>query len=1241
MHIPPIILKVKALLLKLLPESKKRMEQNYEGYKLLRAVNQTSLTDQFDSIYNEALLNFEQSNPKHSLLIDLLKKSSSKQAFKDDFYNATNSKFENSLEADLNVEEKYLVLKNANIDLKKEINEFIISFIEKLNQAKSPVAKELSDKVDELSGIILSSIDLSKASFDISDHIAQITSLRNENKHDAVLQLLKSFKDKKWNSLSNELKHKVTLNIGATYFELDNKKEGAKYFIELLDYEVKIAESYGFAALGYSLLRDNENAVKYANKALQLDKDNENAYLALIFSNEETLEVKDLDALIPIEIQKLPGIAINIGSLMDRRGKLDEAFLIFQDLEKNHPKFDAFKCDILVLLATNRIKSIEHSEDFIFGQLSENSVEKSRYALEKLNEAWEHVKNTDLRYSRAYILTNRGVANKILNNLQGAESDFKASLELNKTYFSYRHLLILNTDNQLEFSKILSEIETLTLTTTQKQEIQLFRIMGDVKSPNFSEEFDKLKNDLPNVTSKQLQLEYYSAICDILLIQNNINESEKYGLEFVELNPNDPQGYCTLYQIYNKKGSPETADSYLLEAKKLIKPDTSRLISVQIAETFTSKGDLTSAIEIFENIANLETPSKITKKLLQLYFKNGNFKSASDIINKLLKKYNTDPYLVDMLSAIYESSGQFDNAIQAINDYLQFDPGNKFMKYKLAMNYYKKSEFTLAFNVLDTIVDYTDIPLDPQFMIADTYIKAGKYDRGFEIAYQIRSANYSNPSVHARYVQLLTTNPDLGAAHYFPTTISDNCFVGLTDEMAKPLSFIIVPEPKIQNEIANTEPLALKLIGKQIGDTVDIGDGLYTINSIMTKYTHALHNSTELLETRFRDQTPIKVMKLKPGGVSKENLSKMLAPIDKAISFDNEMEKLYKQGESTIGVNASISGLNPIKYWSKLVANPDIGIHAIGPIAESQIAMSQLEIGKDLILDITALLALSQLNVLPVLSKIKNKKYVTQSTVDLITQEIQETNERINEDTTMVDKFEGQYIKYAITSEQKKNNINNLNIFWNQINEHTEIIEPPVNNNFNDKQQKDKVLGKSFNETAMIAGANNLVILSDDLYFRNLARNEFKVSGVSTINFLGYLGFKGHLSNDEILEYLLKLIKLNYRFVPSSEKILLRICQENDFTLKQPFQNACDVIDTRFLSDIEAIKLVGRFLFLLYTNTALQQTRIYILQFILHKLFTGRKSSYIKGILIPFIDTLFKFLPLEKDEIINTIIQQF
>src|ERR1035437_990923 len=638
---------------------KQKAGKNYSIHKSFKKLGILVDKSDFDSIYNQTLFDFENTRTNHPKLINLFNRESSKISFKNDYYNQTSNEFYNDLNTNLQVLEEYVDLKNSSINLQKEITDFIQIFSEKISINLLPKEKELDNAV-KVVNLKLDDIKLflSNTNSYLPDQLKEISELRQTNEHKIALELLVKYKNKHWNVLSDELKFGLTLNLASTYFEIGEKQKGAKYFTELIDFNFNKEDGLGYAALGFAILGDSERSIDYANKAIHANPNNIKAYLGLLFSKEETLEVSELDDLLPIHIQQEPEVAINIATFLEKKKEYERAFEIFNKLNDEHPQLDLFKCDILVQLANNKMMLLDKKDDFFFNQLDEPTLENVKYAIEKFETAWNYLKNSDLKNSRWYILTNKGIAYRISGDPRKAEEDFKASLEINENYITYKHLLLLRLDKSQNYGELISKIEKLSLTDSQMQELTIYKAEQLFSDSKPEEALSILLEQLPNIKADELERQYLSMITETYLKLKNYSDAEKYALQFAEKYTEDPVSFYNLSRIAFATNNNEPGNIYLQKSKSFITKSSPRFIAILIADKFSQLGDFKSSSEILELVANVEVLSTITRKLINALYLSGNHKKAMEISQNLLQKLPDDPFLIDLISAIYETNQQ-------------------------------------------------------------------------------------------------------------------------------------------------------------------------------------------------------------------------------------------------------------------------------------------------------------------------------------------------------------------------------------------------------------------------------------------------------------------------------------------------------------------------------------------------------------------------------------------------------
>ncbi len=1217
--------------LKLATFFKKKAEKKYPVYIALRNMGLPPTGNDFDVLYNQALFEFEHSRVNLPLLVQLFAEPKAKTALVDDWRNNTQNKLLDYLEATLMTVDKYADIRSAGIDLVTEINRFNEIFISHVHQARTPHEVEVKQDLREMKLMLAA---MSTDTLNLSDQIKEITRLREENRHEAVKNLLLSYKRDRWSSISVEAKYKITANLGVTLMELGEEKEGAQSFIELLQYNMKPVETFSMAAMGYAKLGNRGEALKYADKALELDSKCENAYLAKLFVQEGPLTQEVIDQIIPKALQTVPIIAINVATYLDENGDHETSFQIFSQLERDHPQMDNFRCDILMQMAVNRIHSLTKKEDYYFDQLNEQSVGRLQQALGYLNLVWDYYKHSDLARSHSYVLANRGVVYKALGQPDLAARDLSASLELKKTFFAYSNLFEIYKPAE-KWEPLIKEVKQLNLKPEERQLILCYETIAASLNGTVDDILPAVLEQLSHIQNPEVLNKFYAILCQVYTEKKQFGEAEKYALELIGRNPDDAFPYLLAWKVYEAQDD-DKSEGYIEKAVQMASEQTPNMVLWELAEALLRLSRDNEAVLVLRKAADIEVYSKLTHNLILAEYNAGNYREAYELADRLLLKYPFQEPLAEIKASVLEATERYNEAESFLREFLAKHPGNKFFRFKLVMTLYKKGDYKSGVEELNKIESYDDLNLNYQFLIADAYIQGGEPVKGLEIGYRLRQENYSNQQVHNRYLQIQTHIQGLTKEDYFPEKVGNDCFVSLRDRYGKQHEYIIVGNPHYQKEIGKDEPIAQDILGKEIGESFERSGNTYTVTGIKWKYTYALHESMDLVQNRFDNQGPIRVFQIHPNQSPLDMIKSLVGDRQVGISIE-EIDHAYAMGRSTIGVNAGLLGTSAIKYWGRLVHTSELGVYPNRSMSEVIYFIRLLDNLDPIVLDLTFLLTLHYARAFSLLDHLPNKKYVAQSTVDSIKAEIAEIKSRQDYPDLNVNEVGGQFVKHEVTVEEKVGMIKELSLLLEQTEKIAEIVYPSLPDNFEKRAESEKILGKPFHDTLIIASDKSALILSDDATLRQLASSELNLPGLSTIGVLQYLVTKKLISREEADMINETLIKMNYRLVPVRAALLLQLYQKGTTSLNTVFIRACDTIDPRLWTDEQAARIVADFLRLLMLNVISSSARDMAVQHIVRKLYSGRDVAVVKQYLLQFLDIQFALLPQQKSALLGIV----
>ena len=193
-------------------------------------------------------------------------------------------------------------------------------------------------------------------------------------------------------------------------------------------------------------------------------------------------------------------------------------------------------------------------------------------------------------------------------------------------------------------AKLIEEIETLKLSEEEIQELTIFKADELFASGKNEDALKLLLEQLPKIKSPELTRQYLSMITETYIRLNNLEEAEKYALNFAETNPEDPISFYNLSKIYLSKNEVEQGSEYLMKAKALLNEKTPRFIADFIADKFNEIGEYKLSAETLEIIANPNILSKVTRKLITAYYHSGNHEKSYKYITRITKKESGRPF---------------------------------------------------------------------------------------------------------------------------------------------------------------------------------------------------------------------------------------------------------------------------------------------------------------------------------------------------------------------------------------------------------------------------------------------------------------------------------------------------------------------------------------------------------------------------------------------------------------------
>ena len=1103
---------------------------------------------------------------------------------------------------------------------------------EKIKDDNKEIKHTTGAILDEVRSINTPNHDLIKTAV-AKEHQAEIDNARNflkNHKPKTSLELLETLKKRTWYDASDDLKFSILTNLAAAQFALNNEQDAAKLLLQAFQYNSEDEKALSNRALAHLLLGETENATDYAKQTLDKNPANTDAYVILIGISEENETLDEIIAKVPDYLHDSPQIAYAISELAKQRENYEAAKRWGEIMiEKgNAPDFKAAFATILI----NQV--LEDNLAVGTSQLYKAQKEQLQRAIEFLTEAWNSV--TELKDYRADWIGNRGIAHYHLGELTKAIEDLDTALEIEKSN------PILIKDRALlafEYKDIPKAVELLERIQSAPEVPEAPIILANIlfASERLDESITKLNDFLQTDLSPELQEKARRLLIKVYTADKRYDDALEISISMRKSDPKSIPNLVDAACIYSANEKRDEAISLLKEAYNYIQDGAEFLDIVMLADQLYINKQFEEAATLYERLADTSQNSQLTQWLVQSYYNSGEIAKALEICQKLREKYGPLENISEREVVIYEEIGDMNQAETVCKDYLNKFPTDHDMQIRLGIILIRSSKETEVDNVLDRfseIKDFSylnDLSLERCFELAFLHQMRSQPEKALEIMYEVRRTHFYNPDVHLLYIKTFLSVEKESSDVLKPTQVKKDTAVkiNISDE-----DHWYIIEKRVDADIKHdehdvNEPFVQQLNGKKINDEVDLGEKILgpktgKIVDIKSKFSYAYQESFRRYEHLFPLDQGLDNIKIDNSEEidEKERFQRMFETIDRRQERINEIEKLYKEENLTIGIITRLIGSNSLDTWGTLMGNPELGIrNSIGEIEERSSILSLLSHSQPkLVIDFISLITLHSLDAADIVINTFGKLCIAQSTID-------ELQDIINEREGMWSQREGmivgkkgnQYVKQIIKPEETKQGIEYLKNIVNWIRKNCEVGQATAGLEMNQLRRRElnDMLQPHFLDTVLLASQQGHLLFSDDGRLRHYAKTtlnsdagtNFQIDGVWTQVLLEHCVKKNRLDKADYDEMTIKLVCSNYYHTQFDADLLLEIAKRSNLKLSEPYNSFVLALGRERMHINYAIDVSVDFLFALWDESISFRQKEFLTLGLLTGLTYGRNAD--------------------------------
>ena len=926
----------------------------------------------------------------------------------------------------------------------------------------------------------------------------------------------------------------------------------------------------------------------------------------------------------------------------------------------DHPGFKAALATILIE------QVLADRFDMYTKQIDDSQKEQLHRAVKLLSEAWDSVADTEVRSARTDWIINRSTALRLLEESEASIKDIDTVIKIEPSHTMLSMLLKNRAILAFEQGDRKGAIEFLEKIQSEPEIFEAQILVANILFADkcYDEAITKLTDFIATNPSSELQDEANRCLVRVYIAAERIKEAELILTPMLESSPTSVLNLINAALISSKRGKDDEAISQLIEAYNYALDSKDFLEIVELAAELFSNKRFKEAATLYEKLADTSQNSQLTQWLVQSYYNSGKIEKALKICQKLREKYGPLENISVMEVVIYEEIGDMNQAEAVCKEYLNKFPTDYDMRIRLGMVLFRSNKEAEIDNVLESFPDsknfsfLKDLPLEACFQLAQLYRARSKPEEALQVMYEARRTHFDNPDAHLRYIGIFLLVEKEIPEVLNPTQVQKDTAVkiNISDE-----DYWYIIEERNDADITRgerdvKEPLTQQLLGKIENDEVSFretptGPKIGKIVAIESKFTHARKKSPRKYEHLSPTDQGMERVNLDASDTTNdtERLQPIFDRIDQQQEHFDQIEKLYKEENITIGCFTRLVGSNSLDTWGPLMGNPELGIRcSIGDIEERSSVLNRLNDSKPkLVVDIISLITLHSLDAADIVVSAFGKLCIAQSTIDELQSIISEREGMWSKREGMIIGKKGnRYVKQIINPEEMKRGIEYLINIINWIRENCEVGQATVGSEMNQLRRRElnDMLQQHFLDTVLLASQPEHLLFSDDGRLRHYAKTSlnsdagtnFQIDGVWTQVLLEHCVKQDCLDKADYDEMTIKLVCSHYYHTQFDADLLMEVAKRSNWKISEPYNSFVLALGRDRMHLNYALDVAVDFLFTFWEESISFRQKEFLTLGLLTGLTYGRNAHTVLGKLIYLIQNKHTlFLPVE-----NSILRQ-
>lgn len=698
------------------------------------------------------------------------------------------------------------------------------------------------------------------------DRLKFVKELRSAGKSESALIAIESFENAHWDSLSPEWKYRVLANIGIQLMDLGRSKEAAKKFISITELNYEGGDALGFIALGYAILGNKLEFDKIFHKGQTLNSRNINLWLAYLRTYGRNENIQATLEELPMEIRNNPIVKFYSGQILYEHGQESLGISLMEqsidDTDTNTPG----NWQLIGILVGAKLKSIVDPLAITFQAVSIEERKIVTSSILALTNALEALEGSEMISAAYHLLLNRATCYRVLNDMDNAVADFEAAWRISKSTSTFKQLInIYIITNQLSRGRRIVNEKHLAITDTPEDKIEVEFVVSRFEQAcgNYQMAMSNLHSCLNLRNSERLKV--LNSLTLIALEAENNEDAMHYSQLAVSEFPDNAEAWLFVGTCHINAGNKEPALVAFDHVYNLFESSNATMVDwYSLGLEYFQAKEYPKAIGCFERVAKGDRNDDVNCRLLYSYFHNSEYEKVLEFGLKLKGIAPFNPKILEAILRAYDVLGKTEEFEKLLAECLALEnvKARDHFRWIGLLHFVKREKMSQAADLAMAIEMPSSLNYEQQFYVAKILLGEAYYDKGVSIMYEARKKHYDSPRVHHLFVGLWLNFMKNESIIYFPALVADECGVSVVDLNGKEDRYFLTKDNLCSGpHYLHPEDIIYKLLLGQAKDQIITipntgGSGSkLRVKEIFSKYTFAFHESLDLIERKYSDNS--------------------------------------------------------------------------------------------------------------------------------------------------------------------------------------------------------------------------------------------------------------------------------------------------------------------------------------------------------------------------------------------------